>query len=388
MTPAARVCSAIEVLDAILSGTPTEQALTRWARGNRFAGSKDRAAIRDYVFDAVRCRRSYAALGGSETGRGLILGGLRTKDIDARVLFDGSKYGAATLSDAELAVDVRLSDLRLGERLDLQDWVWELFAQDLGEAAFDAADTLRKRANIFLRVNLSKCDVSTARTLLKEEGIETDTHALSETALLVLSNARRIALTDAYKNGMVELQDSASQAVCDFLKLPSSGRILDFCAGGGGKSLAMAAQTKATVFAHDANAKRMSDLLLRASRANADVQIIEKIEENSTFDLVLCDVPCSGSGSWRRSPDGKWSLTTNMLESLRNTQLEILTDASGHVSAKGELAYATCSVFSSENSKQISMFLNDNPEWSLIGDRQFLPQDGGDGFYVARLTRA
>ncbi len=150
----------------------------------------------------------------------------------------------------------------------------------------------------------------------------------------------------------------------------------------------MAAKTHAKIYAHDANTKRMSDLPLRAQRANVDVYVVENVEFNDRLDLVLCDVPCSGSGSWRRSPDGKWSLTPDKLEQLLDTQANILNTASKLVSDDGELAYATCSVFASENKHQVEKFLNDNPAWVMLEDRQFLPQDGGDGFYVARLTRA
>ncbi len=211
MTPAARVRSAIEVLDIILSGTPTEQALTRWARGNRFAGSKDRAAIRDYVFDAIRCRRSYSAIGGSETGRGLLLGSLRAKGVNAEDLFDGSKYGPSQLTDVEKGTTAELSDLSGAQRVDLPDWIWDRFDQDLGSAAFDTAKTLRERANVYMRVNLRICDLPTAQALLIEEDIDTTPHPLSPTALEVKTNARRVAQSKAFKEGYVELQDVASQ---------------------------------------------------------------------------------------------------------------------------------------------------------------------------------
>lgn len=388
MTPAARVQSAIEILDIILSGVPTEQALTHWARGNRFAGSKDRAAIRDYVFDAIRCRRSYAALGGSESGRGLILGGLRAKDLDAEALFDGSKYGPVALTPDEIAFSCELSNLATAQQLDLPDWVWDVFQKDLGADAFDAANALRDRADVFLRVNSIKCDVSEAQTRHKEEGIETEPHPLSTSALVVKTNARRVAQSAAYKEGLVELQDVASQAVCDFLNLPTHGRILDYCAGGGGKSLAMAAKTQAKIYAHDADFKRMSDLPSRAKRAGVTIQTVDNASINAPYDMVLCDVPCSGSGSWRRSPDGKWALSNDKLAALLQTQADILETASKLVAQGGELAYATCSLFTSENADQVAKFVNNNSAWRLIEDHQFLPQDGGDGFYVARLTRA
>ena len=387
MTPAARARSAIEVLDTILSGTPTEQALTRWARNNRFAGSKDRAAIRDLVFDAIRCRRSYATLGGAETGRGLILGGMRDKNINAEEIFDDSTYGAPTLTTQESSLTTTFSQISVAHQADLQDWVWSAFEQDLGDKAFDTALALRSRADVFLRVNLRKCDLPSAVNLLKVEGIEVERHPLSDSALRVTKNPRRVAQSDAYMNGLVELQDAASQAVCDFINLPTGGDILDYCAGGGGKSLAMAARTDAKIHAHDANVGRMKDIPQRANRAGVRIQCLDKTPNTKSYELVVCDVPCSGSGSWRRSLDGKWSITPETLDALLKTQAEILRNAAALVTKGGELAYATCSVLAAENRDQVQTFLDACPDWVLIKDRQFLPQDGGDGFYIARLTR-
>jgi len=387
MTPAARAHSAIEVLDTILSGTPTEQALTRWARNNRFAGSKDRAAIRDLVFDGIRCRRSYAVLGGAETGRGLILGGMRARGLNADDHFDDSTYGPPSLSEQERALTTTISDLDKTEQVDLQDWVWTTFQQDLGDKAFETATALRSRADVFLRVNLRKSDLQSAIKQLKVDGIEAEPHPLSPTALRVTSNPRRVAQSSAYKDGQVELQDAASQAVCDFINLPTGGDILDYCAGGGGKSLAMAARTDAKIHAHDANVGRMKDIPQRANRAGVRIQCLDKTPNTKSYELVVCDVPCSGSGSWRRSLDGKWSITPETLDALLKTQAEILRNAAALVTKGGELAYATCSVLAAENRDQVQTFLDACPDWVLIKDRQFLPQDGGDGFYIARLTR-
>lgn len=387
MTPAARVQSSIDLLDTILSGVPTEQALTRWARANRFAGSKDRAAIRDHVFAAIRCRRSFAALGGSETGRGLMIGLLRSTDADVSAMFDGSNYGADALSEEEMALTSTLDTLEPEVQADLPDWLWQRFQEDLGDAAAATAECLRHRADVFLRVNLLKSDVDNAIDALAKGEVSAERHALSETALIVTKNARRVSQSEAYRDGFVELQDAASQAVCDFLDLPVKAEVLDYCAGGGGKSLALAAKSGVSMFAHDANPERMKDLPIRAERAGANVTVLENTDINQPFDIVLCDVPCSGSGSWRRSPDGKWRLTPESLDELVETQSTILDTVVDLVRDNGEIAYATCSVLTAENQGQIEGFLSRNPAWKLVDDRQFLPQDGADGFYIARLTR-
>ena len=371
-----------------MDGAASEQALTRWARQNRYAGSKDRAAVRDLVYEAMRCRLSFAALGGAETGRGLMIGMVRSTNDDLPEVFSGQKYAPEALSTDELSVSTSLDDFDDHTRHDLPKWTWQKLQESLGDQADEAAQSLRHRADVFLRVNTGKATLEKAQDVLAGEGIDTAPHHLSATALKVLTNPRRVGQSQAYKDGLVELQDAASQAVCDFLELPDTGRVLDFCAGGGGKSLAIAARTEARVFAYDANQKRMGDIPERAQRAGVAIDILNEVPSAAEFNLVFCDVPCSGSGSWRRDPDGKWSLTPESLESLCKTQAEILDQCAGLVSASGELAYATCSMLSDENRTQINKFCERHTEWRLIDDRQFLPNEGGDGFYVARLTRA
>ena len=388
MTPAARVQSAIEVLDQILEGAASEQALTRWARQNRYAGSKDRAAVRDLVYDAMRCRLSFAALGGVETGRGLMIGMMRIQGREFAEVFNAQKYAPAELTSKELESSKPLSKFEDHVRNDLPEWIWQQFQESLGDQAGDVAQELRRRADVFLRVNTRKVTLEQAQQELIADEIETEAHHLSSTALKVLANQRRVGQSRAYKEGLVELQDAASQAVCDFLKLPDSGSILDFCAGGGGKSLAVAARTDARIAAYDASFNRMRDIPARAARAGVKINILKEISPSAEYDQVFCDVPCSGSGSWRRDPDGKWSLTPEKLAGLCRTQAGILDECVNLVSQGGELAYATCSLLADENRNQITQFCSRHPDWRLIEDKQILPVDGGDGFYVARLTRA
>ncbi len=378
MTPAARLSAAMQILDRILAGSPAEQALTNWARASRFAGSGDRAAIRDHVFDALRCRRSFAALGGGETGRGLILGGLRAAGIDPAPLFTGEGHAPAPVTEAGRAPDA-------DEVLDLPDWLLPRLRRDLGAELPAIAEALRHRAPVFLRVNLARTDRATAQARLAAEGIETRPHPLSPSALEVTAGARRIQTSGAYTEGLVELQDAASQAVVDLLPLANGMKVLDFCAGGGGKTLAMAARAKLALFAHDADPRRMRDLPARAKRAGARVSLIENPDQ--IFDLVLADVPCSGSGSWRRAPEGKWLLTEARLAALTATQSAILDRIAPRVGPGGWLGYATCSLLADENRGQIDAFLARNPGWRLEAERRLIPLDGGDGFYVALLRR-
>ncbi|MGP9788624.1 RsmB/NOP family class I SAM-dependent RNA methyltransferase [Roseinatronobacter sp. NSM] len=383
MTPAARLQAAIDILDRILSGTPAEQALTGWARNSRFAGAKDRAAIRDHVFDCLRCKRSFAHLGGAESGRGLVLGLLRAQGIDPEPLFTGQAYAPAALT----AEDMRQPANAMSDTiaLDCPDWIADDLRRSLGLNFPAVLQALQERAPVYLRANLARTTRAQAARLLEHDGIITKPHPLAGTALEVVENARRVRQSDAFTTGLVELQDAASQAVVNAVPLTDGARVLDYCAGGGGKSLALAARG-AHVTAHDANPARMKDIPQRAQRAGARIDMTQTPE--GLFDIVVTDVPCSGSGSWRRAPAGKWSLDRAALESLLQVQGEILKQAAGHLKPGGVLCYMTCSLLDVENADQVTRFLAHAPQFSPVAQKQFTPLDGGDGFFLAVLQHS
>ncbi len=385
MTPAARVQASIEILDQILDGAPVEKALTGWARRSRFAGSKDRAAVRDHVFTALRCKRSFAALGGAETGRGLMIGALRAAGQAPDTLFSGERHAPAPIEASEVGRDF----LSLAEQFDIPDWLWPRFSASLGDAATEAAAALQNRAPVHLRVNLRKTDVEGAARALEADGVQTELHPACETALTVVEGARKVAQSRAYLDGLVELQDAASQAVVATLPLKPGLRVLDYCAGGGGKSLALAAHQGVEVFAHDINPKRMQDLPNRADRGGVRVTCLETVElvRFAPFDIVLVDAPCSGSGSWRRAPAGKWALTEERLIELSNLQRAILGEVAQLVHPEGLLAYATCSMLQYENAQVVESFVSDNPKWTATLQRNWRVTDGVDGFFTAHLIR-
>lgn len=392
MQPQARIAAAAEILDNVIAGDAAEKALTNWARRSRFAGSGDRAAVRDHVFDALRCRLSFAALGatGAETGRALMIGMLRARGDDPAQMLTGEGHAMAALTPDEVAictrnVDADLAQLAPWHAHDMPEWLWPHLTQSLGDKAPEIAQILRHRAPVFLRVNLAKTTPVRAIATLAEEGIETTSHPLADTALLVESGARRIRNSAAFRDGLVELQDAASQAVTARLTITKSMKVLDYCAGGGGKALAMAGRIQAKYDVHDANTARMKDLPDRARRAGVTLRVVKT--PKGPYDLVLCDVPCSGSGSWRRAPEGKWRLTPHALSDLTQTQRSILDKTCALVAPGGTLAYATCSMLTQENRGVVDQFLTDHPDWQLLDDQQWLPDQGGDGFYLAQLTR-
>lgn len=381
MTPAARVAAAIDVLDRIADGDAAERALTAWARGSRFAGSKDRAAVRDHVYDVLRRRRSCAALGGGTDGRALMLGLCRADGLDLSELFNGTGYGADVLSESEAAFDGAVSG---DDALDLPDWLIAVFRASLGDDADQVAGVLRHRAPVMLRVNLADCTVDHAIERLAEDGVSVEADPVARSALRVTAGERRVHLSDAYTGGLVELQDGSSQAAVDELPLKSNWNILDFCAGGGGKTLAMAARVPAHYSAHDIDPNRMKDLEPRAKRAGVSVQSVTREALADAYDLVVTDVPCSGSGTWRRAPEAKWALTPERLDELCAIQAGILDEVAPLTT---RIAYMTCSVFDAECGDQVAAFLARHPDWCLSIERRWLPGVAGDGFYLAVLTR-
>lgn len=381
MTPGARIAAAIAVLDKIQAGQPAEVALTNWGRASRYAGSGDRAAVRDIVFDVLRQKRSCAALGGAETGRGLVLGWARKAGQMA--LCDGQGH-----APAPAAADEAGQAPQGNAALDCPDWLEPLLRAGLG-ADFEAVmQAMQLRAPVFLRANLARVTREVAAQALLDAGVETVAHPLASSALEVRAGARRVQATAAYLEGLVELQDAASQAVVEMLPLQDGMAVLDMCAGGGGKTLAMAARARLRLFAHDAERRRMGDLPLRAERAGAAVLIVDNPLKTAPYDLILTDVPCSGSGSWRRDPEGKWALTPARLETLLAVQAEIMDLAAGMVKPGGVLGYATCSMIEAENGAQVSAFLARHAGWELEAERRFTPLEGGDGFYGAVLRRS
>jgi 16S rRNA (cytosine967-C5)-methyltransferase len=384
MTPGARVAAAIEILNTMFDGLPAEQALTRWGRGNRFAGSKDRAAIRDHVFDVLRQRRTAAHLGGGQTGRALMIGILRAQDADLDNLFNGVGHAPQPLTDAEHEPSAEADEATLWN---LPDWIIPQFKASLEDRAKTVALALQARAPITLRVNTAKTTPSAAAAALSAQGVETRANPLAETALTVTAGERKIRNSDSYLGGAVELQDASSQAVV--AAMPNGGRVLDYCAGGGGKSLALAVDPATEVTAHDIDPRRMQDLPARAARAGRSIRQIETddLKNEAPFDVVLCDAPCSGSGAWRRSPEGKWTLSATRLQELTAIQDSVLDAATALTAPNGCLVYATCSVLTCENEDRINAFLQRHPDWSVGFQRRFDVNDDGDGFFTAHLRR-
>jgi 16S rRNA (cytosine967-C5)-methyltransferase len=346
--------------------------------------------------------RSFAALGGGLSGRGLVLGGLRAQglsEVQIAALFSGQGHDPSPLGPQDTPRQPSAA-----EAVDMPDWLIPLFEHSLGAGANGVMQALRARAPVFVRVNPKRATRAQVQAELAQDGVETVFVQNVNYALEVTNNARKIQNLPAYLEGRIELQDAASQAVIEALDLPPSGRILDYCAGGGGKTLSLFAQVydndNISIFAHDASFARMKDLPARAARAGADITVLQNPSLAMPYDMILTDVPCSGSGSWRRDPQGKWALTAARLETLCQTQAQIIDAALGLLGPNGRLAYVTCSVLHQENEAQVSAALQRHAGLRCAFMQRFgLGQLGGfapnpngapiaDGFFLAVLTQS
>jgi len=393
MTPGARISAAISLLDDALAGEPAERALTRWARASRFAGSKDRAAVRDHVYDALRQLRSLGWRGGGAAGRQVLIGQTLRDGLDFAALFTGEGHDPAPLSEAErAALRPGLDGAPDPVRLDYPDHLDAPLRASLGDEFEATLAALRERAPVDLRVNRLKSTAGAATVALARDGVHVEPHPLARDALRVAENPRLVAASRAYSQGMVELQDVASQYVCEAAGAAPGMTVLDYCAGGGGKTLGLATamQGVGRLMAWDISARRMADLPQRAARAGATVEILDEAGVaalDGRCDLVLVDAPCSGSGAWRRKPEGKWALTARKLAQFPKLQDEVLDAAAAKVAPGGLMVYATCSLFRAENEDRAAAFAGRHGDWIGLDARRLSPLDGGDGFYMARFRR-
>ena len=395
MTPAARIQAAVEVLDRWQSGTEgLDRVLAVWGRANRYAGSGDRRAIADLVYDAVRRLRSAAWAAGeaeSATGRGLMLGSLTLDGLDREALsqlYSGARHAPAPLTEAEAA--------RLGQpldaaprpvRLDFPEWL----SPHLEPICDAALELTRRRAPLFLRVNLLRGDRAAAIAALAADRIVAESGPLSRSCIKVVSGAHTVVRSGAYRDGLVEIQDAASQAAADYAHAMPGETVLDYCAGAGGKTLALAAAMagQGQLHAHDIAPRRLAQLGERARRAGVEVILHEPGQIDSLTgrcDLVLVDAPCSGSGAWRRNPDAKWRLTAAQLAAYARTQDTILAEAAAAVRPGGRLIYLTCSMLGVENGERAGNFLATHANFRALRAPLVLTQlDGGDGFFACEF---
>lgn len=281
-------------------------------------------------------------------------------------------------------------------RYSMPHWLDALGERELGAENWEREiRALQYPAPQILRINTLKISKEEFKQKLDQKGIEVLEIEGCPDALQLRRKANTFAWPE-WNEGFLEIQDSASQCVAPFLKAEAGMRIVDACAGAGGKTLHLAAllQNKGRIVAMDVDERKLDSLRKRARRAGATNIEIRPIEDNKTLkrlhgtaDRLLLDVPCSGLGVLRRNPDSKWHLNPDRIEELHRTQAHILQNYAPILDTNGELVYATCSILPSENQDQVQRFLKNNPNFELLEERHFLPSQGYDGFYMARLRK-
>jgi 16S rRNA (cytosine967-C5)-methyltransferase len=429
MTPAARASAAIEVL-ADIDGRkrPVAEALKDWGLSHRFAGSGDRAAIGNLVFDALRTRASAAYAMGEDSPRALVLRtlashwGLGPEGVS--VLADGGRFAPAPLSPAELEGLRRElpADAPAHIRGDYPEWLAPEFERAFGAGAAEEGAALATRAPVDLRVNsLKTTREKVLHGLRRFEAVPTPYSPLGVRIAAGSGPSRspHVEAEPGHGKGWYEVQDEGSQLATLLAGAHAKEQVLDLCAGAGGKTLALSAAMANTgqLYAYDADRMRLRPIFERLKRAGArNVQVLPPGEPEALaglagkIDRVVVDAPCTGSGVWRRRPDAKWRLSPLMLEARRDDQRAVLDQAAPLVKPGGRLLYITCSVLPQENRDQVEAFMArfagfelllwrgaweeaglPNPPASADGATDALLMSprtfGTDGFFVAALKR-
>jgi 16S rRNA (cytosine967-C5)-methyltransferase len=434
MTPGACVAAAISLLATIDEGrAPADDVVGTYFRRHRFAGVKDRGAISEHVFAVLRHRASLDWWIARE-GRGLAADA-RRRMLAALVLiagwtpdrivreFDGDRFRPEPLAEAERRFALSLTNQRLVDQAMPDDvrgnypaWLEPAFRAALGRDLAREMAAAAEGAPLDLRVNLLKTDREAARAALAREGVEAARTPFSPVGLRVFKRIP-LATLDSFKKGHVEVQDEGSQLAALLVDARPGMRVLDFCAGAGGKTLALAASmnNRGHLIACDIAAQRLERATERLRRAGASIVQRKPLEGTRdkwvrrhalTFDRVLVDAPCTGTGTWRRNPDAKWRLAPRDLAELVALQAEILDSAQRLVRPGGRLVYVTCSLLKDEDETQIEHFLAAHADFSLVpaapvwraavggkypGREPTLrltpARHGTDGFFVAVMER-
>lgn len=377
-----RLAGAIEVLDDIEARRrPVADALKDWGLAHRFAGSGDRAAIGNIVYDALRMKLSHAWLMDDDSAAALgwaVL--LRQWGLDAQALaaeFDGDNFAPKPLTAEQLAAfsSRDLADAPLNVQGDIPEWIQPSFEAAFGEDWLDEAKALAGRPTLDLRVNTLKAHRDKVLKALDRTSAQAARIARFGIRIPAGEGASRLPNVTAelsFQKGWFEVQDEGSQIVSDLVDAKEGDQVLDFCAGGGGKTLAIAAvmNNKGQVHAYDADRKRLAPIIERLKRAGTrNVQVHDSLRGIESLkghvDRVLVDAPCTGTGTWRRRPDTKWRLTLRNLQERVAQQQEALSEAAAYVRPGGELLYVTCSVLPEENDAQATAFCAANPEFEV-----------------------
>lgn len=376
-----------------------DKVVERQLKKDKRWGARDRAFIAETTYEIVRWKRLYAEI--AEVKQPFSVQDLRRMFAVWAVLKGISlpnwSYFENTPQRRIKGKFDELSKVRKF-RESIPDWLDNLGVEELGELFWnDEIHALNTLAPVVLRANTLKISAQQLKNVLEDEGVEANLLKNYPDAL-VLSERVNVFSTKAFSNGFFEVQDASSQKVAPFLQVVSGMRVVDTCAGAGGKTLHLASlmKNKGQIIAMDIYENKLQELKRRARRNevfNIETKVIDSKQlkrMQNTADRVLIDAPCSGLGVLRRNPDAKWKLKPEFLEQIRKTQQEILQNYSKLVKSGGKLVYATCSILLSENQKQVEDFLKSEAGRGFVfeeEDKIFASQSGYDGFYMARMRK-
>jgi len=371
-----------------------DKVIEKILKSNPKWGARDRRFIAETIYDIVRWHRLFKEISEAEEDDFWRLLGVWCLWNNTEFP-DWEEFAGLSRKKIEANYE-KLKDIRK-VRESIPDWLDELGEKELGKDWDKELAALNEEANVVLRVNTLKISRKELKEQLEDiENIQTETPAEFPDAL-ILEQRQNIFTRQQFKDGLFEVQDAGSQVIAPFLKPEPGMRVIDACAGAGGKTLQLASlmNNKGRIIAMDTEAWKLDELKKRARRAgvaNIEPRVIESSKtikrlENSA-DRLLLDVPCSGLGVIKRNPDAKWKLTPEFMERVKELQQHILVDYSTMLKTGGLMVYSTCSLLPSENEKQVEKFLESRKEqFELLEQKWIKPSEGFDGFYMALIKR-
>ena len=384
MTPSARLQAVIDILEGLeATAQPADRFLRDWFRARRYAGSKDRAAIAERTFDILRHRSSFAWRMGSEA-RALVIASLLAQRFSAdavAALFNGEGYGAAPLSEAErnAIASPPVGDPPLHVKGEFPEVLEPELRRAFADNLLDEMIALQARAPVDLRVNTLKSTREKVLEALRAESFAVEPTPYSPHGLRLApgEGSAKLSTSKLFLDGAFEFQDEAAQIAALLCGAKPGMRVLDFAAGAGGKSLALAAAmgNRSEIIAHDTDPARLRPLAERAERAGAT--IIHSRPPKGAFDVVLIDSPCSGTGTWRRQPELRWRITQQRLNALTALQDELLNEGAALTKGGGRLVYATCSLLPCENEDRVESFLARHSDFAVLPAAQAWREETG-----------
>ncbi len=372
-----------------------DKVIERLLKAHKKWGSQDRQTVSEIFYNIIRWKKRLEYYMGEGVKPNNVY-----KLILAYLLWSKSHYKKFEEFDGIKIADI-LTKLKKGTvptkaiEYSIPEWLAETLEKELGRNWEREMLALNEQAPTVLRTNTLKTTPKELIADLKDENVESFTIKNYPDAVQ-LEEKKNVFLTSAFKDGLFEVQDASSQKIGELLDVKEGMRVVDACAGAGGKTLHLAAlmKNKGQIIALDIFEWKLAELKRRAKRAGAhnietrlisDNKVIKRLHEKA--DRLLIDAPCSGLGVLKRNPDSKWKIDQEFIDRIKGEQQQILQDYSKILKKGGQMIYATCSILPSENNEQVAIFLKENPDFSLIKDQKIMPSEGYDGFYMALIKR-